>query len=233
MEFRIAPEIFEHFSGMKIVAVIVKGLDNTKDRPAITEMLTEAYHVAGAEATRYGNAQSHPNVLPWAERMRAVGANRKQFPSSIEAMLRRAGKGGEPFRINPLVDFYNAVSFKYLVPAGAFAFSSQDEVIELRMSKEGDTFQALDDGAPEPIPAGEVSYATGNDILTRHFVWRQSKLGLIEPTTANLLLVSEMLGELSHLSDLVLQEFTEGLKEHFGIEAKAQILTEENLSVKG
>ena len=42
----------------------------------------------------------------------------KRFPISIEAMLRRALKGGA-FRINPLVDLYNALSLRHICPAGA------------------------------------------------------------------------------------------------------------------
>ncbi|MDP8946327.1 MAG: hypothetical protein M3N03_10425 [Actinomycetota bacterium] len=42
--------------------------------------------------------------------MTAMGVSGRKFPSSIEDLLRRAFKGGEPLRINPLVDFYNAVS---------------------------------------------------------------------------------------------------------------------------
>jgi DNA/RNA-binding domain of Phe-tRNA-synthetase-like protein len=41
-----------------------------------------------------------------------MGVSGRKFPSSIEALLRRAFKGGEPLRINPLVDFYNAVSLE-------------------------------------------------------------------------------------------------------------------------
>jgi hypothetical protein len=44
------------------------------------------------------------------EAMTAMGVSGRKFPSSIEDLLRRAFKGGEPLRINPLVDFYNVVS---------------------------------------------------------------------------------------------------------------------------
>lgn len=233
MEFRIEPKVYDYFPGMKIVALLVRELDNSQAVPGVTALLNEAYQAAGEQALAHGNAQSHPNVSVWGERMRTVGAPRKQFPSSIEAMLRRAGKGGVPFRINPLVDFYNAISFRHIVPAGAFAIA-EDEVIELRFSRDGDTFQALDEAEPQPIPAGEVSYATDNTILTRHFVWRQAKQGLIEPKTTSVLLVSEILGELDEdLANKVLQDFQTGLKDYFGVAAKADILTATNLSLKG
>ena len=56
--------------------------------------------------------------------MKAVGVSRKKSPSSVEALVRRAGKGGEPVSISPVVDFYNAISLKYLVPAGGFDIGS-------------------------------------------------------------------------------------------------------------
>src|SRR5918912_1239180 len=106
VEFVVAPEVFERFPGMRIAVAVAHGVDNAGDHPAIAEEWSAAW-AGAAEAAAYGNAQSHPRVRPWRERFRALGVSGKEFPSSVEALLRRAMKGGEPFRINPLVNFYN------------------------------------------------------------------------------------------------------------------------------
>ncbi len=47
--------------------------------------------------------------------------------------------------------------------------------ITLRLSAEGDNFCALDSNETESVPAGEVSYTDGKKIITRHFIWKQSR----------------------------------------------------------
>jgi DNA/RNA-binding domain of Phe-tRNA-synthetase-like protein len=135
-------------------------------------------------------------VRPWRERFQAAGFPGKKFPSSIEAMLRRALKNSEPFFINPLVDLYNVVSLKHIVPAGGFDVDElHDFRLDLRPTRDGDSFHALDSDEVEDVPAGEVAYTTGDDILTRHFVWRQSKQALLTPDTTRAIFMAEVLGE--------------------------------------
>src|SRR5204863_7298692 len=99
--------------------------------------------------------------------------------------------------INPLVDFYNAVSMSLVVPVGGFDIGALDEAdIDVRLTHQGDSFDALDADRPLPVPPGEVAYATGSTVLTRHLVWRQSKPGLITGETTDAVLISEVLGEI-------------------------------------
>ena len=135
MRFTVAPAIFERFPGMRIAVVVATDVDNRPAVPAIDALWREAWVDAGRLADVYGNAQSHPRVRAWRERFRATGVSSKEFPSSIEAMLRRAFKGGEPFVVNPLVDFYNAVSLRHVVPAGGFDLAELGGLLELRLTR--------------------------------------------------------------------------------------------------
>jgi hypothetical protein len=83
------------------------------------------------------------------------------------------------------------------------------------------------------VPSGEVSYVAGGAILTRHFVWRQSKLGALVPATRTVFLVSEVLGAVeAHgggvVADGVLTDFCNGLREYFGVEARPFLLDAAN-----
>lgn len=227
MDFAIEPEIFVRFPGIHIAVAVAYGLDNAGDKPEVAAPWREAWSGAAAGAV-YGNAQSHPRVKPWRERFQAQGISGKEFPSSIEAMLRRALKGGEPFTINPLVDFYNAISLRHFVPAGGFDLSEIDGPLELRLTRPGDTFVALDAGQPLATPPGEVAYANGQTVLTRHFVWRQARTALISRETRDVFLVSEILGEVlaqdSSVADAVLADFQQGLRDLFGVESQGAVL---------
>ena len=227
MRFIAHTDVFEIFQGMSLAVAVAGGIDNTSERPDVRALWRDAW--AGASvAASYGNAQSHPSVKPWRERFRANGVSPKEFPSSIESLLRRAIRGGEPFSINPLVDFYNSVSLRYVVPVGGFDLDQIQGPLELRISHEGDEFMALDESRPVPVTPGEVCYADGSTILTRHFVWRQSRVGLISASTTEVFLVSEVLGEIGReVAEAVLSEFRAGLELYFGVRSKSFLLHKE------
>lgn len=223
MQFVISPEVLGLFPGLRIVVALAEGLDNSRERPAVRDSWRFVWKEASGLAV--SNAQSHPRVRAWRERFQANGVSGKKFPSSIEALLRRALKGGEPLHINPLVDFYNAVSLRHLVPAGGFDVGELPGDLELRLSRPGDEFQALDEETSTTVSPGEVSYAVENVILTRHFVWKQSRTALIGPATTRAMLVSEILAEVGEpVAKEVEGSFRSGLEEWFQVEARTYVI---------
>jgi DNA/RNA-binding domain of Phe-tRNA-synthetase-like protein len=232
MRFSVAPAIFELFPKLRLAVAVAEGIDNHSPRPALLELWHRIWKEAGTEARSEVNAQSHPRVRPWREAMSAIGVSGQKFPSSIEASLRRAMKGGEPFSINPLVDFYNLVSLKHIVPAGGFDLARLDEALDLRLTRPGDTFQALDESEPLAVADGEVAYLAGRTVLTRHFVWRQSRAGLLTPETQSVFLVSEILGEIQDaLVDRVAEDFESGLGRFLDAEPQTFIVDEARPSI--
>ncbi len=238
MQFLASPEVFAAFPGLRLAVAVAHGIDNQAKRPEI-EAAWAAEWQAAAGAAVYGNAQSHPRVRPWRERFAALGVSGKQFPSSVEALLRRALKsrdtGGEPFHINPLVDWYNTLSLRHVVPAGGFDLAALGGPLELRLTQAGDTFDALDAEldaeAGEPVAPGEIAYADGATVLTRHFVWRQSRTALIVPSTCDVFLVSEILGEVgAQVADAMVRDFRAGLETYFQAPAQTWLLDAGHLS---
>lgn len=219
MEFIVEPAIFERFPGLRLSVAVAYGLDNGTARQEITTAWRAAWDAAAAHVAPYPNPQSHPHIVPWRERFKAMGISVKEFRSSAEALLRRAAKGGEPFTINPLVDFYNAISLRHVAPAGAFDLAELAGPLELRLSRQGDWFTPLENpDAGEPVPPGEVSYANGTTILTRHFVWRQSKTAAITPASRDVFLVAEVLAELGEqVAVAICDDFRSGLEHWFAV----------------
>ena len=222
MRFVVSPKIFELYPGLKLPVVVAQGLEPTANSIRVEKLWREAWEEAGLLASTYANAQSHPRVAAWREAMAATGVSGRKYPSSVESLLRRAFKGGEPPRINPLVDFYNSISLRYVVPAGGFDLALLGDALELRLTREADTFRPLDSASAKRVEPGEVAYASGNEILTRHFIWKQSHKGLLSESTRSVFLVSEVLGEVEESADglaqAVLEDLCEGLRRHFGAE---------------
>ena len=218
---------------MRVAVAVAEGVDNLTPRSTVAAAWEASWAGAVGIAGRYANPQSHPHVAPWREAFKAMGLSSKDYRCSIEAILRRAMRGGEPFRINPLVDFYNAVSLRHVSPAGGFDYGALTAPIELRLSRQGESFHALGAAEPELLPAGEVSYVSGGEILTRHFVWRQSRLGALVPETRDVFLVSEILGPVAQVADgdlaaTMLADFCDGLRDHFGVTARSFLLDAEH-----
>jgi DNA/RNA-binding domain of Phe-tRNA-synthetase-like protein len=225
MAFVIEEAVWEAFPGMVLVVASGKGLDNQMECPAVQQLLQEAQERLKSD-WRFENAQSHPHVAAWRKGMQKVGVSGKQFPSSIEALCRRVLSGKAVARINPLVDFYNAVSLQEIVPVGAWDVDDiTGEDILLKRTVGGEPFKAL--GEQEVVHAGpgEVSYADAAELITRHFVWRQSERGKINPGTRQFFLVSEILPEVGpEVAARVEETCANGLREYLGLEPKTAIL---------
>ncbi|HEY7529088.1 MAG TPA: phenylalanine--tRNA ligase beta subunit-related protein [Gemmatimonadota bacterium] len=216
--------MFDRLPGLAVAVVAGRELQPSRDASAVEALWTNAWRGAAAHAV-HGNAQSHPRVRPWRESFRAHGWSGKDHPSSIEALLRRALKGKEPFRVTPLVDFYNAVSLRHVLPAGGFDLDHLDGDLEVRVTREGDTFHALDEDAPSAVPPGELAYCVAGEVLTRHLVWRQSRRGLIGRDTRNVVLVSEALQDVGgDAAEAVRGDLERGLARHFGARTRASVL---------
>src|SRR4051794_34785623 len=190
MQFIVEPVIFDHFPGLRIAVAVAHGIDGATPRPDVPAIWREAWQTAGRDGAQYGNAQSHPRVRPWREHFRALGVSAKDFPSSIEALLRRALKGGEPFTINPLVDWYNAVSLRHTVPVGGFDLADVGGPLELLSPHPGDPSPPRPPPPRAAAPPGGAPYPAAPPPPPRHFMWRQARTALLTPATRDAFLVS-------------------------------------------
>ena len=122
--------------------------------------------------------------------------------------------------------------------AGAFdiqtlAKENKGDIIELRVSRDGDSFVALDASDKEAVsvPKGELSYCVGDIVLTRQLAWRQAAQGLVTENTQDVLFMSEVLypkknddDVVSDLAEAVRKDLTEGLKDYFGVENPSSVI---------
>lgn len=170
--YEVAADIFGSFPGYRLGVVVFRNVDNTREDPALTELLrnSESRVRAGMDASVSG----HPRVAAWRSAYRSFGAKPSEHRSSIEALLRRVVKPDSLPTINALVDIGTVVSLQHLMPVGVHPIRHAVTQVELRHARAGDQFLASESGTPEDAVPGEVVLADQGEVLTRRWTWRQS-----------------------------------------------------------
>ena len=97
------------------------------------------------------------------------------YRSSAERLLRLLQKGERLPEVNNLVDLYNAISLRTLLPIGADDIARIKSPLAFRYARPADSFVALGDAAQanDPPKDGEVVYADAEKVLCRRWNWYQ------------------------------------------------------------
>ncbi|HEY8291376.1 MAG TPA: phenylalanine--tRNA ligase beta subunit-related protein [Thermomicrobiales bacterium] len=180
--FIVEPSFWSLFPSAQSGVVVVRGVDNARHADACAARL----HDAMAEAARrIGDADmaTHPAVAPWREAYRAFGVKPAKQRSSIENLLRSV-VAGSLRSINPLVDLYNTVSLRHLLPCGGEDLRAIRGDIRLTRAIGGEDFVPLGSTEPQPPQPGEVIYRDAVGVICRAWNWREAeRTKLTEQTT--------------------------------------------------
>ena len=142
-----------------------------------------------------------PGVAAWRRAYRQFGIKKTSYRSSVERLVKNVLAGHPLPAINPIVDAYNAVSLRHVLPAGADDLDHVAGDLAFRFSRPGDSF--LDMGAtdadgrplPDPPKEGEVVYADAEKVLCRRWNWRQDARSVIRPQTRRAVVTLQANGE--------------------------------------
>ncbi len=181
-QFRIDPSFGELFPAVVIGTIWARGLDNSLHATECAALLEAA---ARGAAERLGDADmaTHSAVAPWREAYRTFGAKPAKFRSSIENLLRSA-RAGSTRSINPLVDLYNAVSLRFMLPCGGEDLGAVRGDIVLTRAAGGEHFVPLGAVEEQPPQPGEVIYRDEVGVICRCWNWREAdRTKLTEATT--------------------------------------------------
>lgn len=232
MEFSIQQELLEVLPDLTIGVVVATNLDNARPSREIDDLLTGVL-ARLKEGFVADKAQDHPRIKPWRNAFSKLGISGSKFPSSIESMARRALKG-DPFpRINPLVDLYNSISLKYLVPMGGHDLGTLVGNISLRFAEGWEPFTPM--GGPETsnVPRGELVYRDDREVLTRNWVWRQCEKDKVTERTRNVFIPIDVLGEVgSERASEIIHDLSDGISKYLGGTLFSAILNREKLLVE-
>ncbi len=188
-------EVAEDFPQFQVAFAVVRRARRPDGPcPNIEALMAEAERAAAALLDGQEIAEL-PEVLAWRTAYRAFGSKKTSYRNSCEALLRRLRAGQGLPRVLPLVDLYNALSVRYLVPAGADDLAQLAPPNAFRYARPGDSFLDLarDPPANDPPFEGEVVYADQEKCLCRRWNWRQDARSRIRPETRDAVFVIQTL----------------------------------------
>jgi DNA/RNA-binding domain of Phe-tRNA-synthetase-like protein len=187
----IADDVLRTFPDAQIRLVVAHGLRNAPSWDAATERLGELESRVSTGAWLPPDEQ-HPAIASWHDAYRRFGTNPRRMRPSVDALGRRLAKNAQLPRINGAVDAYNSVSAGYGLPAGGFDLDRLDGDVWIRFASVADSFTPL--GQPDTLEQakdGEVVYAIGTTVLTRHWNHRDSDRTKVGEDTLNAVFILE------------------------------------------
>lgn len=193
MKLIITGTIFEEFPDVFLGIVILHDIDNSQNKPEITEMLRKAESELSG---KFGSVPviEHPHISNWREAYRKFGAKPKDYPSSVENLTRRVLNGTQLGYINSLVSLYNTISLKYILPVGGEDLSQI--VGDVYLTKAGDNEPAvflLGEKEARAPKAGEIIYKDEVGAICRRWNWKEADRTKLTEETKNAFLVIEAL----------------------------------------
>jgi DNA/RNA-binding domain of Phe-tRNA-synthetase-like protein len=165
LDVSVSKQIRETWPGYDAAVVFAEGLRNGPTDETSERLLAAAERAARTSGLE--RAADDPRIAAWRRTFSEFGAKPSRYPCSAESLLARVLKGDALPRINALVDTYNAVSLRHVIPVGG---EDLDELRgELRLVRADD---------------GEVVWRDDVGVTCRRWNWRQEpRTRLTEATT--------------------------------------------------
>ncbi len=189
--FVVDPSFWSLFPNARIGTVVVRGIDNTRGGERAAALLRDAMARA-AQTVGDADIATYVAIAPWREAYRAFGIKPAKQRSSIENLLRSA-VAGSVRSINPLVDLYNTVSLRHLLPCGGEDLHAIAGDIRLTRAAGGEQFVPLGSAEPQPPQPGEVIYHDDTGVICRAWNWREAERTKLTERTTDAFLCIETL----------------------------------------
>jgi DNA/RNA-binding domain of Phe-tRNA-synthetase-like protein len=202
-------------------------LNNSGASPDVLNQLREAQSEL-RNSLQGAAAAEHPRISIWREAYRKFGAKPKKYPSSIENLVRRVLKGEDIRPISKVVDIYNTVSLRHLLPVGGEDLAQIVGDIHLTIAGNDEpSVKLLGEVDPRAPKAGEVIYKDDIGAICRRWNWKEADRTKITEATTRAVLVIESLPPVS-LQELenAMTDLTSRLEQYCDARLASEVLTE-------
>ncbi|MBC8495606.1 hypothetical protein H8D36_05615 [archaeon] len=192
MQFVIDNSILAKFPEVKIGVLVAKNIDNSGSDAKLTSELRSVEEDVRSKLD-VQTLVDNSKISDWRKAYSAFGSKPKTYKNSVEALIRRVLKGDELPDINKIVNIYNLISLKHILPAGGDDIDKVDGDVTLTIAKGGENFTLLGSLQEEVADEGEVIYQDNKEVLCRRWNWRECDKTKMTVETKNVCIVLEAL----------------------------------------
>jgi lysyl-tRNA synthetase class 2 len=227
VNFKITPEIFEKFPDLNVGIVVARDIDN-RGRNAEIMALMRAREQEIRQMYAADTLSQQPRIEAWRKAYSQFGAKPKKYKSSVESLYRMILKGLDLRPINKIVDIYNFISIKHMIPVGGDDLEKVEGDIILAIARGKETFIPLNVKEAETAQPGEVVYVDSKEVLCRRWNWRECEKTKMTEETKDVVLVAEGLPPVTaaDMEDTI-QELRQLIQRYCGGEFDVFILNRE------
>jgi len=227
MKLRVDSQIFKTFPGLNLGVIIARQIDNTGSADEVSELIRKREKEIRENFDTETLSQEF-KIESWRKAYSAFGAKPKKYKSSVESLYRMILKGVDLRPINKLVDIYNYISIKHMIPAGGDDIAKVDGDIILRFARGDESFTALNSDEIETAKEGEVVYADDKEVLCRRWNWRECDKTKMTEETREVALVVEGLPPVTKQEVTeILDDFRQLIIKHCGGEVETVVLDQD------
>lgn len=224
MQFKINKEIFVKYPKLVIGVVVARGINNEGKAQEILDLIREKEKEI-KENFETETLSKNPKIATWRAAFSAFGAKPKSYNCSVESLYRMILKDIELRHINKIVDVYNYISIKHMVPVGGDDIDKVEGDIILRFADGTEIFQALNSEEIKNPKPDEVVYCDEKEVLCRRWNWRECDKSKMTETTKNVMLVVEGLPPVGQQEvEGIIDELAELVEKYCGGDISKNIL---------
>lgn len=225
MIFRVTNEIFDIYPEALVGVVVAREIINSQEQSDITNFLKQQ-EAKVAEEFFAANIALHPRIAGWREAYKKFGAKPQKYYSSVESLVRRVLSGQRIPNINNIVNIYNAISLKYIIPIGGEDLDKIQGDVELTIAGEAEAAILLLGEREEKAPkVGEVFYKDGMGAICRRWNWREAERTKLTESTRNALLIVEGLNSRERGTvEEAINDLVELIKQYCGGNVRSEIV---------
>ncbi|MGB2763757.1 MAG: phenylalanine--tRNA ligase beta subunit-related protein [Candidatus Aminicenantaceae bacterium] len=224
MKFKIVPNVFEEFPGLTLGVVFANQVDNEGEDTEVLQLIREKEKEIRANYNTETLSQI-PRIESWRRAYSSFGAKPKKYKSSVESLYRMILKGVDLRHINNIVDIYNYISVKHMIPAGGDDRAKVEGDIVLKFADGEEPFVSLNSREKEAAKQGEVIYMDDKEVLCRRWNWRECDKTKMTEETKEVVLVIEGLPPVDSEDVLnITEDLCRLIREHCKSETQIAIL---------
>lgn len=231
MKFVVDEEIFRRYPGTSIGVAIVRGIDNFGNDARIDQLMRDE-EIRIRASFESDTLSQDPRINSWRKVYSSFGAKPKDAKSSVENLYKMVTRGIDIRRINKLVDIYNYICLKHMVPVGGEDVDKIAGNLKLTIAADEKPVQLLGDASPEAPKNGEVIYKDEDSTICRRWNWRECDRTKLTAETKNAVLVIEGVHPVNH-QDIynAVNELSSNIEKFCGGKAEFDILNAEKLEI--